>query len=215
MRPRRIAWANEWLKRNAAGGGAYQVSIVPQRSGRAHAQRGLGQRPEARDAAGHFPDRAGGRNARRAGRARCGRYRNRDPAERLRRVAQRGTARAIAIPMRNHMDFIAMNSQAAPFNDVRVRQAIAYALPYEQIFQSVFRGRGVAALWRQAGSRGRHLSAAERVQLRPRQGQGAAQGGRAGRTVSRPACSTAPARRPISTRWRLRCATRLARSAFA
>ena len=59
-------------------------------------------------------------------------------------VAQRGTARAIAIPMRNHMDFIAMNSQAAPFNDVRVRQAVAYALPYEQIFQSVFRGRGVA-----------------------------------------------------------------------
>jgi peptide/nickel transport system substrate-binding protein len=40
------------------------------------------------------------------------------------------------------MDFMAMNSQAAPFNDERVRQAIACALPYAQIFQGVFRGRG-------------------------------------------------------------------------
>jgi peptide/nickel transport system substrate-binding protein len=46
--------------------------------------------------------------------------------------------------MRNHMDFIAMNSQLAPFNDARVRQAVAYALPYRQIFESVFRSRGVA-----------------------------------------------------------------------
>jgi peptide/nickel transport system substrate-binding protein len=40
------------------------------------------------------------------------------------------------------MDFIAMNSQMAPFSDARIRQAIAYALPYEQIFKSVFSGRG-------------------------------------------------------------------------
>jgi peptide/nickel transport system substrate-binding protein len=44
--------------------------------------------------------------------------------------------------MPNQMDFMAMNSQAAPFNDERVRQAIACALPYAQIFQGVFRGRG-------------------------------------------------------------------------
>ena len=115
-------------------------------------------------------------------------------------VAQRGAARAIAIPMRNHMDFIAMNSQAAPFNDVRVRQAIAYALPYEQIFQSVFRGRGVALYGGKPEAEPADLSAAERVQPRPGQGEGPAQGGGEGRRVSRRACSTAPARRPISTR---------------
>ena len=31
-------WANEWLKRNAAGGGAYKLEGFPQRSGRALAQ---------------------------------------------------------------------------------------------------------------------------------------------------------------------------------
>ena len=77
-------------------------------------------------------------------------------------IEERGQARALAIPMPNQMDFMAMNSQAAPFNDVRVRQAIAYALPYQQIFQSVFRSRGTPLFGAQGRAETGHLSAAQR-----------------------------------------------------
>ena len=138
------AWANEWLKRNAAGGGAYQVSSF--RNDQVMLTRNedwvSGPKPAVQQVIFQTVPEAATRSA----------LVERDaadiaieiPPNDFAAVAQRGTARAIAIPMRNHMDFIAMNSQAAPFNDVRVRQAVAYALPYEQIFQSVFRGRGVA-----------------------------------------------------------------------
>lgn len=38
--------------------------------------------------------------------------------------------------------FIAMNSQTTPFDDKRVRQAIAYALPYQDMFTAALFGRG-------------------------------------------------------------------------
>jgi len=137
-------WANEWLKRNAAGGGAYKVSSF--RNDQVMLTRNedwvTGPKPAVQQVIFQTVAEAATRSA----------LVERDAADiaieispnDFVAVAQRGTSRAIAIPMRNHMDFLAMNSQAAPFNDMRVRQAIAYALPYEQIFQSVFRGRGVA-----------------------------------------------------------------------
>ncbi len=33
--------------------------------------------------------------------------------------------------MTNTFDYLGMNTQKPPFNDVRVRRAIAYAIPYE------------------------------------------------------------------------------------
>ncbi|MBW7922906.1 MAG: ABC transporter substrate-binding protein [Rubellimicrobium sp.] len=38
--------------------------------------------------------------------------------------------------------FIGMNSRTAPFDDVRVRQAIAFALPYDAMFRAALFGRG-------------------------------------------------------------------------
>jgi peptide/nickel transport system substrate-binding protein len=136
-------WANEWLKRNPAGGGAYKLSSF--RSDQVVLARNedwvSGPKPAAQQLIFQTVPEAATRTA----------LVERDaadlaieiPPNDFDAVAQRGVARALAIPMRNHMDFLAMNSQAAPFDDVRVRQAIAYALPYDQIFQSVFRGRGV------------------------------------------------------------------------
>lgn len=136
-------WANEWLKRNAGGGGAYKLSSF--RNDQVMLTRNedwvSGPKPAAQQVIFQTVPEAATRSA----------LVERDaadlaievPPNDFDAVAQRGLARALAIPMRNHMDFVAMNSQAAPFNDARVRQAIAYALPYDQIFQSVFRGRGV------------------------------------------------------------------------
>jgi peptide/nickel transport system substrate-binding protein len=137
-------WANEWLKRNAAGGGAYKIESF--RSDQVVLTRNdawvSGPKPAMQQVIFQTVPESATRAA----------LVERDaadialeiPPNDFGAVAQRGVARAMAIRMRNHMDFLAMNSQAAPFNDVRVRQAVAYALPYEQIFQSVFRSRGAA-----------------------------------------------------------------------
>jgi len=47
----------------------------------------------------------------------------------------------IGVPT-SSFQFIGMNGDLAPFNDVRVRQAIAYALPYEDMFKAALFGRG-------------------------------------------------------------------------
>src|SRR5580698_2926200 len=135
-------WADEWLKRNAAGGGAYklesfrndQVLLTRNDNWVSGAKPGMQQVifqtvPEAATR-GALVERGAADLAVEI------------PPNDFSAIQDRGQARALAIPMPNQMDFLAMNSQAAPFNDVRVRQAIAYALPYQQIFQSVFRSRG-------------------------------------------------------------------------
>jgi len=48
----------------------------------------------------------------------------------------------VGAPMAGAFQFIGMNSQTKPFDDVRVRQAIAYALPYEKMFDAALFKRG-------------------------------------------------------------------------
>jgi peptide/nickel transport system substrate-binding protein len=135
-------WANEWLKRNAAGGGAYKLESF--RSDQVLLSRNdnwvSGAKPNMRQVIFQTVPEAATRGALvERGAADLA---IEIPPNDFSAIQERGQARALSIPMPNQMDFMAMNSQAAPFNDVRVRQAIAYALPYQQIFQSVFRGRG-------------------------------------------------------------------------
>lgn len=54
----------------------------------------------------------------------------------------KGTVKVLSVPMTNVFDFIGMNSKMAPFNNVKVRQAVAYALPYEDMFSAALFKRG-------------------------------------------------------------------------
>jgi peptide/nickel transport system substrate-binding protein len=135
-------WANEWLKRNAAGGGAYKVESF--RNDQVLLTRNdewvSGAKPNMQQVIFQTVPEAATRGALvERGAADLA---IEIPPNDFSAIQERGQARALSIPMPNQMDFMAMNSQAAPFSDVRVRQAIACALPYQQIFQSVFRGRG-------------------------------------------------------------------------
>ncbi|KPQ11653.1 MAG: peptide/nickel transport system substrate-binding protein [Saliniramus fredricksonii] len=49
-------------------------------------------------------------------------------------------------PIENCMHCLCLNSKFAPFQDANVRKAVAYAVPYEAIFESAAYGRG-ARLW--------------------------------------------------------------------
>ncbi|WP_321896943.1 ABC transporter substrate-binding protein [Burkholderia cepacia] len=147
-------WATEWLKTNAAGGGAYQVSsFVPEEVLLNRFERWVsGPLPAMRQVIFRTVPES-------TLRAALVERRSADlaleiPPTDFDAVAKRGSAQALAIPMRNHMDFVALNSDAAPFNDARVRQAVAWALPYEGIFTYVFRSRGVPLFGGKEGVKG-------------------------------------------------------------
>ncbi|MCW5715346.1 MAG: ABC transporter substrate-binding protein [Bauldia sp.] len=57
-------------------------------------------------------------------------------------IAAEGDLKTMSHPIGNGMWCIEMNVTMAPFDNVKVRQAIAYALPYEQIMAAVVFGLG-------------------------------------------------------------------------
>ncbi|HEY1944640.1 MAG TPA: ABC transporter substrate-binding protein, partial [Roseiarcus sp.] len=59
--------------------------------------------------------------------------------------------RIVGAPMAGAFQFIGMNTQIKPFDNVKVRQAIAYALPYEAMFEAALFKRGTPLF---GGSRG-------------------------------------------------------------
>jgi peptide/nickel transport system substrate-binding protein len=51
--------------------------------------------------------------------------------------------RVVSHPVENAMWYVGMNVTQPPFSDIRVRQAVAYAVPYDKIMTAVLYGRGV------------------------------------------------------------------------
>jgi len=70
-------------------------------------------------------------------------------------LQQRGKVKVVSIPATNAFNAIVFNTQMPPFDNVKVRQAIAAALPYDDIFQAAQFNRGRAlfgAQWTEAPS---------------------------------------------------------------
>ena len=115
----------------------------------------------------------------RAARARRRRHLVRPAARRTStRWPRRASSRWSASPSRTRMSYVGMNVKTPPFDNVKVRQAVAYAIPYEKIMDAATYGRGIKLYGgdlRRSGTRG--LAPADPVQDRHRQGQGAHRGG--------------------------------------
>mgnify|MGYP006424060241 CR=1 FL=1 len=137
-------WATEYLHRNPAGSGAYKVSRwdagqqlvyernedwkggplpgykrvilreVPAQSTR----RGLIERGSA-SASHNIP--------------------NKDAKE----LASKSNVKVVTSPIENCMNCLCTNLNFEPFKDKRVRQAVAWAVPYEEIFEQAAYGLGV------------------------------------------------------------------------
>ena len=137
-------WAMEWLKNNEAGGGAYQIEkwtpgqelvfrryddwksgplpkiprviwrVVPSAGNR----RALLERGDA-DVSFNLPPK--------------------DVAE----LAEENKLTVIGTPVDNCIIYIDMNVKVAPFDNPKVRQAVAYAIPYQKIMDAAMFGRGV------------------------------------------------------------------------
>src|SRR5262245_8687808 len=54
----------------------------------------------------------------------------------------KGKLKVISTPQYNAVTFISMNNQIPPFDNVNVRRAIAFALPYDDMFKAALFGRG-------------------------------------------------------------------------
>jgi peptide/nickel transport system substrate-binding protein len=58
-------------------------------------------------------------------------------------LESRGKVKIVSTPQFNAFTLIAFNTKMPPFDNVKVRQAIAAALPYEDMFKAALFGRGV------------------------------------------------------------------------
>lgn len=136
-------WAEAWLKTNEAGGGPFTVSryvadqqFVLDR----FADWSNGEIPsQARILAQIVPVASSRRATAEKGEADLVRaLSGRD----IKDMIDAGEPRVLGISNPARMVAIALNSEMAPFDNKLVRQAVAYAVPYEEMFESVLYSRG-------------------------------------------------------------------------
>lgn len=137
-------WAKEYLKNNIAGGGAYRVeswkpgseTIYTRFDGWKNGPSPKLRRVIARD----IPSPSTRRALIERGDADMS-YGL--PPKDFKDLAEGGRVRVSGVPVPNAVWYVAMNTRNPPFNDVRLRRAVAWAVPYEKILQAALFGRGV------------------------------------------------------------------------
>ncbi|WP_426955241.1 ABC transporter substrate-binding protein [Muricoccus radiodurans] len=140
-------WAKEWLKNNVAGSGAFRVeawrpgteTIYVRNDDWASGPRPRLRRIIARD----IPSPSTRRALIERGDADIS-YGL--PPKDFKDLADAGRVKVVGVPVPNAIWYVALNAATGPFTDVRLRQAVAWALPYEAIMQASLFGRGVA-MW--------------------------------------------------------------------
>ncbi|HEY2900597.1 MAG TPA: ABC transporter substrate-binding protein [Polyangia bacterium] len=136
-------WALDWLKNNTAGGGAYKVSswkpgqemvfdryddwksgplpqvkrVIVKEVPSASAQLALLKRGDADMTYGIAPKDA--------------------------QTLTNAGFKVVTTPIENATWYVGMNVSKPPFDNAKIRQAIAYAMPYDKIMSSVMYGRGI------------------------------------------------------------------------
>ena len=139
-------WAMAWLKENTAGSGAYVVETfkpgeqVTLKRNEAW-NRGSPDRPAffKRIIVQSVPEPATRANLVERGDA--------DivldlQASDVQSLEAKGKLKVVSTPQYNAITYVSMNNQIPPFDNVNVRRAIAFALPYEDMFKAALFGRG-------------------------------------------------------------------------
>ncbi|MGC2855822.1 ABC transporter substrate-binding protein [Novispirillum sp. DQ9] len=144
-------WAMEYLHRNPAGSGAYKVERWDPGQQLVYVRNDAwtgGPLPSARRVIiREIPSQA----TRRALIERGDVHLSHDiPAKDARELSANPKVQVTGTPIENCLHVLCPNLTFEPFKDKRVRQAIAYAVPYEEIFRTAAYGRG-APMWGGAG----------------------------------------------------------------
>ena len=183
-------WGLEYTKTNIAGGGAYKVTrwqagteVVFER----YDDWRSGDLPKVRRVIWRQVPSAGNRRAliERGDADISVDLPNKDFVE----LKQAGKVSVVTNLIGNGIGYIGMNCTKPPFNNVKVRRAVAYAIPYQQIMDAVHVRARRAALRRQARrANPAGLAAAASLQYGHCQGQGSCWPRAAIRTALRPRC---------------------------
>jgi peptide/nickel transport system substrate-binding protein len=136
-------WAMEWLKSNEAGSGDYRLESWKPGTETVYARHDewkSGPLPRIKKVIVREVPSAGNRRAllERGDADISFDLPPKDFAE----IARAGKLTVVAHPVENAHAYLGMNVTRPPFNHVKVRQAVAYALPYESIFSTAVFGRG-------------------------------------------------------------------------
>jgi peptide/nickel transport system substrate-binding protein len=136
-------WAMDWLKTNEAGGGAFKIEkwtpgqeVIYTRFDDWKS----GPSPKLQRVIWRTVPSAGNR---RALMERGDADISIDlPPKDVAEMAAGGKVKVVGTPIENAIQYFDMNVTMAPFDKVKVRQAIAYAIPYQKIMDAAMFGRG-------------------------------------------------------------------------
>jgi peptide/nickel transport system substrate-binding protein len=135
-------WALAWLKTNEAGGGAYRVESWKPGSETILARFDnwkSGPLPKVRRVIARDVPSAGTRRAMlERGDADIS---TGFPPKDFDQMIKEGKLKVVGVPIPNALWYVALNTSRPPFDNVKLRQAIAWAMPYEQIQSGAFFGR--------------------------------------------------------------------------
>jgi len=136
-------WAMEWLKNNLAAGGAYRIErwnpaseVVFVRND----QWRSGPLPKLKRVIWRLVPDAGNR---RALLERGDADLSFDlPGRDFKEMKENGKLQVVTTPIENAMQYIGMNVSHPPFDNPKLRQAVAYAIPYQAIMDTALYGQG-------------------------------------------------------------------------
>ncbi|MDQ8035524.1 MAG: ABC transporter substrate-binding protein [Bordetella sp.] len=136
-------WGAQWVRNNAAGGGAFRIESWTPGQQVVYARFDdwkSGPLPYVRRAIFQtVPTPATRSAALQRGDADVALQL---PPKDIDALAEQKKLQVHSVPVTNSFRFVAFNSRAKPFDDVRVRQAVAYALPYTSLFRGASLGHG-------------------------------------------------------------------------
>ncbi|HEU5197217.1 MAG TPA: ABC transporter substrate-binding protein [Methylomirabilota bacterium] len=137
-------WAMEWLKNNDAGSGAYKLESWKPGQETIYVRFDdwkSGPLPKLKRVLVREVPSAGNRRAllERGDADISFDLPPKDFAE----MAKAGKVAVVSHPVENAYTYVGMNVKNAPFSNLKVRQAVAAAIPYEKIFTTAVFGRGV------------------------------------------------------------------------
>ena len=136
-------WGLAWTRNNTAGGGAYKVASW--RAGQEIVYERFedwksGPKPAIRRIVQREVPNAGNRRALLL-KGDIDMTYDLPPKDFSELAGDKGGVKVATHPIENSLWYLGMNVTQAPFNDPKVRQAVAWALPYEQIYSNALYGR--------------------------------------------------------------------------
>ena len=138
-------WAAAWLKTNTAGGGAYKVESWKPGTEIIYARFDdwkSGPLPKVKRVIQRDVPSAGNRRALLV-KGDIDMTYDLPPKDFAELSQEKASVKVASLPIENSLYYVGLNVTKPPFNNVKVRQAVAYAVPYDKMFENALYGRGI------------------------------------------------------------------------